>query len=901
MLVFLFRKMISEKRMALCLLAGFVAAVGVICAVPIYTDASLQRLLVKDMEQYQQDAGSFPGEYNVSAGGGNINELAFFANARTAKAGLPVVSRKAILRDSMLYLIKDRVDRVKIAAMSDFAEHAVITSGRMCSERAQDGVIETVATENALKTLGISIGEEYQVSPADKNREKFTVVITGVFEPAAENDIYWSEKLDSYLNILVADYGLYLNELVPSGIIRPSDCEARYGLDYRKLDMNTLGATVKALDDDFAAYKEAGYAFEMNAYAILTGYAERAASLSRALWTLQIPVTVMLGFYLFMVSRLNLERERNEIALLKSRGASVAQIFAVYAAYIGVTELIALIAAPFVGLMLCRFLGVSDGFLEFVNRRGLPAKITPTALICASGAAAAFFLTAILPVIPASRLSIVEYKQSKAKAAKLPLWEKAAADVIMIFAGLFYARYYDKSVKALIAENRFNPTGEMNPLLFIFASVLIMGLGLLYLRIYPWILKLVYAAGNRFWNPAQYLALGTVKRNNGGERFLMLFLVITFSLGIFSANTARAVNNNKRDMIYYSNGADVRLSEYKLESAGEFDSFIYKETDFSKYENLAGVETATRVLRNDAAKVSVNGGKARTVSLMAVEPDKFARTAWFRDDLLPVHWYNYCNALVDARNGVIVSDSMNIALGEVVNFKWGKSNSVNAPVIAIVDRWPGINPYAGDFAVMNYNYIRSITEPEPFEVWLNMQDGASSEVLYADIKAKRLPIKQFADASQLLIAEKTDPRLQGVNGALTLGFTVTIIMTVIGFLIYWIMSIKNRTLQFGVVRAMGMSYREIISVILYEQILISGASIASAFVIGGVASSVFVPLFRNMYAVSEQALPFYVSAARSDYVKLYALIIIMLALGFVIIGGIIKKTSINKALKLGED
>ena len=37
----------------------------------------------------------------------------------------------------------------------------------------------------------------------------------------------------------------------------------------------------------------------------------------------------------------------------------------------------------------------------------------------------------------------------------------------------------------------------------------------------------------------------------------MLFLVVTFGLGIFSANTARAINNSKSDRIYYSAGADV--------------------------------------------------------------------------------------------------------------------------------------------------------------------------------------------------------------------------------------------------------------------------------------------------------------------------------------------------------
>lgn len=50
-----------------------------------------------------------------------------------------------------------------------------------------------------------------------------------------------------------------------------------------------------------------------------------------------------------------------------------------------------------------------------------------------------------------------------------------------------------------------------------------------------------------------------------------------------------------------------------------------------------------------------------------------------------------------------------------------------------------------------------------------------------------------------------------MNGALTLGFVVIMLMTVIGFLIYWIISIRSRTLQFGVLRAMGVTFREVIA------------------------------------------------------------------------------------------
>ena len=166
---------------------------------------------------------------------------------------------------------------------------------------------------------------------------------------------------------------------------------------------------------------------------------------------------------------------------------------------------------------------------------------------------------------------------------------------------------------------------------------------------------------------------------------------------------------------------------------------------------------------------------------------------------------------------------------------------------------------------------------------------------------KRLPIETLQDSAQQLINQKNQPDLQGMNGGLTLGFIITMIMAMIGFLIYWILSIKSRTLQFGILRAMGMTMREIIAMLGYEQILVSGASIAMAFIIGGITSDIFVPVFQNMYDVVNQIPPFIVSASASDYIKIYVLIVLMLGGGFAILGGIIRKININKALKLGED
>ena len=931
--------------MVLCLFIGFLMAAGMMSAVPIYMDASLQRMLIKDMESYQLSTGEFPGIYsvekaigsNVSAGEqlNMIDQLPQTVKERVSGIKIPVGAEKTVVIDNLQYLTAggQNATRVKIASMTGFSNHAIIKSGRMYCDGgvSEDGVYEAVASEAALKSLGIILGGEYDVRSVDTSRPALKVRIVGIYEQSDPNDIYWSETMDRYINALILDYGCFSEKLLAGGNIQLTDIAVRYAFSYQAMDMNDLPSVTAAISEDFDYYRSLGYSFSMGVSDILDEYAEESQKLTGILWTLQIPTMVMLAFYLFMVSQLNVEQEKNEIAVFKSRGASSLQIFFLYAAESGILGLITLITAPFIGLVLTRFLGVSNGFLEFVNRTGISAKITGTAVLYALLAVVVFFLTTMIPIIPASKLSIVEYKASKTKVVKVQLWEKCCIDILLIAAGLVFYGIY--TANEVVSETS---TGEINPLFFIFSTCLVMGLGLLFIRIYPYFLRGIYTVFRPLWTPSQYMAITSVSRAEGGKvRFLMLFLIVTFSLGIFSANTARTINNQKEDRIYYSTGADIRLKEYWAETTTSDSSMTvtgYVERDFERFEQLAGVETATRVLINKSAKVTVDKKTESGVTLMAIEPYKFAKTAWFRNDLLPVHWWNYCNALQRFPSGVLISralaDKYELQLGDTISAKWSGNDSVTATVVAIVDYWPGINPnesaktsndersskkpqneteegsasYAVNcFIVMNYNYIYNLTDIEPYEVWIDMADGATSEALYSDIKEKRIPIEYITDSSQLLIQEKNDPQLQGMNGALTMSFVIIMIMTIIGFLIYWILSIRSRTLQFGILRAMGVTFKEIIGMIGYEQLLVSGVSIAMSFIIGGVVSDLFVPLFRSMYSPADQVPPFHVAAAQSDYIKIYVIIVLMLGGGFAILGRLIKKINVNKALKLGED
>ncbi|WP_295157535.1 ABC transporter permease [uncultured Ruminococcus sp.] len=987
MFTLLLRKMRNTKWMVLCLLIGFIMASAMMSTIPIYMNASLQRMLVKDMEAFQQEFMIYPGSYNTSRSFKSglktekqvdtMNDYTTLAEKQFAELDLPSAGSKKVILDTYLYCKSFAISdgesaaRLTLGGMSDICEHSVASSGRMMQTgQRDDGVFECMATERSLKTNGLAMNTVYEIANIMENKESIKIEIVGLLDVADENDPFWAEGIDeAYTAVVFTDFDTMFNEMLPTKAVNISKANYNFFIDYTRLNISQLGSINDSYAKQKETFKKSNIGFTMPAKDILTDYAKRSEQLTLLLWLLQIPVILMIIFYLFMVSKMNIEQEKNEIAVFKSRGASNGQVLGIYALESMVLGIITAAAGPFAGLGLCRILGASNGFLEFVNRRAMPVKLTAEAFIYAAAAVLVFFVTTLVPIIPASRTTIVEHKQSKAKKKKHALWEKVGFDFILAGGSFGWLYYYNRTQAKLLELGVTDTSATVNPLMFVTSTAFILGLGLFLIRVYPLFIRIISRIGRRFWSPAQYVSLTNIGRSaTGRERFLMLFLVLTVSLGVFFANTARALNRNAEETVYYAAGADIVLTEEwfssKTEAAQKSGApanaggtpvqtqtekeddddtatvVTYTEPVFERFEKLAGVQHAAKVFRRDgvtlkSSKMTVvkrtaekkdekkredyldldMGAKSantdKNVQLMTVQPAEFAEVINFEQRLLPTHINNYLEALAEYTPGVILSSSFRdygLELGDTVECEWGANEPFDVTVIAFVDYWPSLDPYAEagdgsymDFAVMNFDYVNVQTNMEPYQVWIDLEEDASVQEFYDSVEDAHISVTGMTSAKQELITKKNDPMLQGMNGALTLGFITIMIMCIIGFLIYWILSIKSRTLQFGILRAMGMKYHEIIAMIVYEQVLVSGVAILAAMFIGGITSELFVPLFQSVLDVSSRVPEFAVIPERSDYLKLYTVIAVMLLVGFLILGRLIGRINISKALKLGED
>jgi len=248
-------------------------------------------------------------------------------------------------------------------------------------------------------------------------------------------------------------------------------------------------------------------------------------------------------------------------------------------------------------------------------------------------------------------------------------------------------------------------------------------------------------------------------------------------------------------------------------------------------------------------------------------------------------------------------DEHGFQVGDHVRIGWREqSGRLDGTVYGFVDYWPSVNPVSQpNFVIANLNALHRQMRIEPYSVWLCLENGATSFDLYESLNETDIRVSKITNMQQSLISVKNDPFLQGINGTLTLGFIVTLLITFIGFLIYWILSIRSRLLQFGILRAMGLSRTGLVTVLIWEQLLVSGSAIAAGFGIGVMASRIFVPALQLLYLVSEQVPPFLLTVSRSDYTSLLLTFSGMLVTGLFILIIMIRRLKPDQALKLGED
>ncbi|WP_055669920.1 ABC transporter permease [Desnuesiella massiliensis] len=938
MFSFLFRKIVKNKWLILSILLGFTLAVAIVTSVPAYSSAVLKRMLIKDVEQYEKENHIFPGSFAASRQivqkdyenfDKTFTELDAEINKTIDHLGMKPYSKKYNIVGGDMYvgrinadgkLSNEKGSGFKIEALFDIESNIKILEGRIFSpDPLPDGTYEVIVSEKTMNTLGLKIDEIYSMRYRDYSESQyFKVKVVGLYTLDKADNIYWVDKDWEHVDGFLMHPKAFINHYSKSPNTYINNISWFYALDYKSIDVRNIKSILNKFDSrnkELSAYQNINTNFAISD--VLSKYIQKQNELKITLWTIQIPVILIIVLYIFMISGLIVERDANEISLLKSRGASRFQLLNIYLLEYGLIGLVGILLGPPISLFICKLLGASDGFLKFVNRAPLDVSISYREWIYAIFTGVFFIIILLIPTFSIASDSIVIEKRKKARSKK-PLWEKFYIDFLLLGISL-YSIYSYKSFEKIVNVSQIDAASmPISPTLYIAFTLFIISIGLLYLRLFPYIVKLIFTLGKNKWTAPMYSSLINVSRNRGRDGFLIIFLILTLSVGIFNLKSASTINTLSENKIKYLNGADIVMSPWRqiVENGDNLKSgsdngpgTLYKNVDFKPYSNIEGIESVTKVIPSASGTVLFNNKFSTTNSfIMGIIPEEFGKTAWFDTKLLPHHWYHYLNLIAKEPKGVLISkslaDEMSIRLGDIIDVRWDKNLYVESYVYGIVDYWPGYdanNEYTKHLIVMNYNYVDSVVPNQPYDVWMKKSPNASNDDIYKDISTKHLSYEAIKTVHEGLYKLKNDPIVQGTNGTLTLCFLSSLFITCLGFIIYWSLSIKNRTLQFGILRAIGLSMKKIIAILISEQVLISGLGAITGIIVGLLSSNVFVPLVNLSSASKEKVLPFRPISFIGNYISLGLFIIVVLTCCLFILIRIVKKIKIDQALKLGED
>ncbi len=936
MLKIMFQKIWHKRWMVFSLLLGSILLSATVVSFPMYKEAAFNRMIQDEFEHYLTEKSEWPGllEFLLvskkDAGGKTINRMEGLMEQIYTDMG--VQEKETLMYYSLSKATaKSEMERndvseisLRLSTMTGLPNHAKILAGEMYSEDglSEDGCIEVVISQACLVETKLLVGEVIQFDALKTfEGEPIRIKIVGVFDKQDANDFYWQVSPDEMDIICLMEENLFAEYFFGEKASKYTiTCYYYPMFEYTSCDAD---AVPQLYEYSTHLVKESAYksVVSMPGYLeVLENYNKKQDRIEATLFILQVPVLVLLCAFLFMIASQMYDMERNEISVLKSRGSSGGQILRLYLYQSIFTTLIGSAIGLWLGRLFCSILGSARNFLEFDLSTALPVEFTEETFYYAGAAALVSILVMTLPALKHSRLTIVKLKQQKAVKGK-PLWEKLFLDFICL-GGSLYGYYTFSKKQELLAVDVLK--GEaLDPLLYLSSSLFIVGMGLLFLRLQPYLIKLIYTLGKNFWGPASYASFLENIKNGSKQHFIMLFMILTVALGMFHATVARTILQNSMDNVAYLKGADLIVKEIWSDNSAyasedENFEFQYFEPDFGKYADMSIAQSYTKVIFDEKAYLKGGKNKQEYITLMGIHTKEFGENTQLEEGLLAKHYYEYLNALAVESKGVLVSRNFETLLeykiGDTITFYNSKDKYVTGKIVDFVDYWPGYEPVTTSLSadgsvntkdnfllITHYQLLKQKWGATPYEVWITLKDGAEGSQIAEWIEKHDVHISKYEDKGKAMEDVIEDPLLQGTNGILTMSFIVTLILCAAGYLIYWIMSIRSREMIFGVLRASGMHTGEVFHMLFNEQLFSGVTSILAGIGIGKITSKMFVPMLQSAYAAVDQVLPLKLITNQMDLVRLYIVVAGVMIVCLLVLIILVLKLNVTKALKLGED
>jgi putative ABC transport system permease protein len=952
LLVLAARRLWNQRLLMLCLLLGLVAAVGLLSSIPLYADAAQNQLLQGELETAdsasETEAGTVRPPFTflwryIGAWHGNVTwdqygpVDTYLTEQASAIVDLPLEAQvRHIVTDKMRLFPSEDAAFVpdepllwaSIGFVSGLEAHVLLVEGEFPAKGASGDPVEILVSRQTADLLGLQVGEHYTLLATGQTGAQIPVRITGVWQAADASDPFWFYQPDSFDDVLLTSENAFVDQVVPA-----LETPVATAVWYQVYDGSRVRpATVNGLLENVAVVEARvtvllnNTTLDVSPVSALQSYGKAASLLTLVLTIFSLPVIGLVAYFISLIAGMVVRRGQSEIAIMRSRGISRRKIVNLYLLEGLLLGGLGLAGGLMLGRWMAQLMSRTHTFLDASiltsnGSQSMAIVFTPTSVAYALVGVALTVVALLIPALLAAQHSIVTLRWEQTRSLLAPLWQRYFLDLILLVPP-FYG-WYQLAKQGTITLGSGGNDPFSNPLLFLVPVLFCFSLGLLFLRFFPLLMKLL--ARLAAWLPSTtlLLTLRQLARSTTQYAGPLLLLSLTVSLATFTASMAVTLDSHLWDQVYYQAGADMNLAELG-ESTEETETVTLpgQETTsdttsedeplwlflpVSEHLTVSGVEAAARV--GDYSATANIGGRQQAGQILGIDRVDFPGVAFFRTDFA----YNeslgeLMNRLAVASDGILVSSSFlaqqGLTVGDPLRLTVGAAGDyagVSFTIVGSLGLFPTLYPQDGPFFVANLDHIHNaLGGTYPYDVWLATNPAADSDTIVEGVRDLGLVVVTDRDARETIAAEQTRPERQGLFGLLSVGFIAAASLTVIGFLVYAVVSFQHRFIELGMLRAIGLSTRQMAAYLAGElaALILTGVALGSG--LGVWASTLFIPYFQVGSDKTALVPPFVVQVAWQQLGVILIIFGAMFVVAVAVLAVLLTRMRVFEAVKLGE-
>ncbi|MBE3143888.1 MAG: ABC transporter permease, partial [Planctomycetes bacterium] len=758
------KRMFSQRGLVLATSLGIIAAIALSMSIPIYSDAVYQDILDNAVvpgnggaiAQYSHPVFAYMyryvGEWSNPVKREKLPPVNAYLSGPVANdLGLAPMLFVKYQKTSVLKLFpaqqgaydstKTPLAYVYFSVLSDLEKHITLVEGSMpgSASTEPDSVINVLVSEDQAVKLGLHQGELFNVYTTFRNQQTttsstFPVRVAGIWKANDPAELFWFYNTKEFNEaLLIPEKSLY------DRVLPYMQDEINHVVWYWILDGSKIQSSqVPELLGRIASTRRKALnllpyiRLDLSPEKVLQNYQQAAQSLTIYLYAFSIPLLLMILTFIGLVVDMVIERRRNEIAVLRSRGSTQLQVLGMGVLESFLLGTVGLLVGTPAALIVVQFFGKTKSFLDFTAGTSLNAQVTQSAVRFGFLTAAVVLAAQVLPTLIAAKRTIISYKQERARQIQLPWWQRTWLDILLLIPagyGVYLLRQGPGSIVPGVRTALSNDPFQ-NPLLLLVPSLVIFAFTLLLLRLLPLLMSAVAWSASYTHSVGVLMAARFLSRTSNSYSAPLILLVMTLSLSTFTATLAQTLDHHMHDQTFYKVGADMDVMEggeytgtskpagmggtagsnsvdavnSTTNNAAEPARWIFLPV--SEHLKIPGVMAASRIGVADL-KLKTSSGYD-TATFIGIDRVDFPQVAFWRRDFSPDSLGALMNKLALADEGVLVSRSLlssnNLRIGDklqVSTYQFDENVELNFRIVGVFDYFPTWYPQEGQLVVGN--------------------------------------------------------------------------------------------------------------------------------------------------------------------------------------------------------